>query len=126
MKARAVSGDSAASGRTARSEVVGVRQEAPTLWVREQVVRRTRIPRDVPALVRGVPANSRETGGVAERMRFDFHWPPCGCPHTPVGAHYCGEMFAHRLPVGQVDRLALADREERGLAKRADAIGVLG
>jgi hypothetical protein len=42
-----------------RSEVIRVRQEAPTLWSCEQVVRRTRIPHDIPALILGVPANGR-------------------------------------------------------------------
>jgi hypothetical protein len=92
--------------------MICIREKVPTGGICEQVVRGLRVANHFPLGIKRVPPHSREGPMLAKPTSVYRHWRPDGCSTTPICIHDRGEMIAHRVRIGEVNRRAAADRQE--------------
>lgn len=108
----------------AASEVIRIREKAPSGGGREQVIRGQRVACHVPVAVQRVPAHGGESGPLTKLTGIDRDRREAGASSIPVRAHDRREVIVHRVAVREVDGNPLADRQERAETQLSDALGV--
>jgi hypothetical protein len=113
------------SPATSGSEMICVGEKAPTFWIRQQVIRRLRIPNHRPFGIQGVPPHSRKGRMLTKPANIDRDWRPGGCSASSIGVHDRCEVIANRLPIWEMNKYAAADRQEGIEAHLRDCLRIM-
>src|SRR5258705_4610204 len=96
------------------SEVIRVREEAPSVRSGEQLVARPGVSDHLPVRVERIPVHGREDGVLAKLASVDLDRRPLpSVRRKAIGGDGRSEVIPHGVAVRHVDRLAPPDRKER-------------
>jgi hypothetical protein len=106
------------------SEMIRVREDATPIRCRKHVIRGLRVSSHLSFTVQRVPAHCREGRPFAKRAGVDRDRREARLAGIPVRIDHRREVITHSVAVGEMDRGALPDRDERPLTQVGDAVDV--